>query len=53
MIAFIAEGCLGALLGALTILTLTIVFLALCFIMKAIAYVLSVDFRKALSKLQE
>jgi hypothetical protein len=41
MIETVAQLCVAALLGALTVLGLMIVFLALCVVMRAIAYVLS------------
>jgi hypothetical protein len=40
--------CAGALLGALTVLALMLIFLALCAVMRAIAYVPSYDFEKML-----
>lgn len=43
MIYLIVQMCIGALLGALTVLGLMVVFLALCIVMKAIAYVLSTE----------
>ncbi len=48
MIELVAQLCVAALLGALTVLALMIVFLALCVVMRAIAYVLSTDFHKVL-----
>ncbi len=48
MIELIAEGCLGALLGALTVLALMVLFLALCVVMWAIVHVLSGDFEEVL-----
>ena len=40
MIDLVAEMCLGALLGALTVLCLMVLFLALCVVCKAIEKVL-------------
>jgi len=40
----ITEICLGALFGALTVVGLMIVFLALCIVVRAIGFVLSADF---------
>jgi hypothetical protein len=48
MIELVAQLCVAALFGALTVLGLMIVFLALCVVMRAIAYVLSCDFDKVL-----
>jgi hypothetical protein len=48
MIELVARLCVAALLGALTVLGLMIVFLALCVVMRAIAHVLSYDFEKIL-----
>jgi hypothetical protein len=50
MIFLIAETCIGALLGALTVVGLMIVFLALCVVMRAIAFVLSYDWDKLVKK---
>ena len=44
MIWQITEICLGALFGALTVVGLMIVFLALCTVVRAIGFVLSADF---------
>jgi hypothetical protein len=49
MIGLIAEACVGALLGALTVLGLMVIFLALCVVMRAIGHVLSSDFEKVSS----
>jgi hypothetical protein len=46
MISLIADACAGALLGALTVLFLMLIFLALCLVMRGIAKVLSYDFDK-------
>jgi hypothetical protein len=48
MMWLITEACLGALFGALTVLGLMIIFLALCVVIRAIAHVLSADFEKML-----
>ena len=42
---------LGALLGALTVLLLMVIFLALCIIMRAVAYVLSSVFDEVLKRM--
>jgi hypothetical protein len=43
MIEQIAEACVGALFGGLTVLCLMLLFLALCVVMKAIAFVLTTE----------
>jgi hypothetical protein len=48
MIELVAQVCGAALLGALTVLGLMVLFLAVCVIMRAIAFVLSYDFEKVL-----
>jgi hypothetical protein len=48
MIDLVAQLCVAALLGALTVLGLMIVFLAMCVVMRAIAHVLSYDFDELL-----
>lgn len=45
-----AEICIAALLGALTVVGLMVIFLALCIVMRAIAYVLSYDFEEVLKR---
>jgi hypothetical protein len=50
MIFEIAEVCIAALLGALTVVGLMIVFLALCAVMRGIALVLSYDFYKIFTR---
>ena len=48
MIELIAEICVAAVCGAGTVLGIMVLFLALCMVMRAIAYVLSYDFEKVL-----
>lgn len=48
MTELVAQCCVAALLGALTVLGLMVLFLALCVVMRAIAHVLSEDFHKVL-----
>jgi hypothetical protein len=50
MILLIVQMCIGALCGAVTVLGLMMVFLALCIVMRAIGYVLSYDFEKVLKR---
>jgi hypothetical protein len=45
-----AEICVAALLGALTVIALMVIFLALCVVMRAFAYVLSYDFEEVLKR---
>jgi hypothetical protein len=44
MIVLTATLCLAALLGALTVLGLMVLFLALCVVMRAIGFALSTEF---------
>jgi hypothetical protein len=47
MIELVAELCAAALLAGLTVLGITVLFLALCIVRRAIAYLLSYDFEKS------
>jgi hypothetical protein len=44
MIELVAELCAAALLAGLTVFGIMVLFLALCVVMPAIAYLLSYDF---------
>jgi hypothetical protein len=48
MICYAPEIGFAAILGGLTVVALMLVFLCLCVVMKAIAYVLSYDLEKVL-----